>query len=149
MKNKIIKGAGILCYARDTQKFLLGKRSKTVSNPGTWVSQGGGFEPGEQEPVFVALREFREESGYQGRDCSIKLFEILIYLDKHFKFYNYIGLIDKQFEPSPTPEFSSETDEFKWFSFDEMCDIPNKHFGLKSLLVNKRKIKKIITHEAY
>jgi 8-oxo-dGTP pyrophosphatase MutT (NUDIX family) len=77
----------------------------------------------------VAKREFIEETGYSGK---IELIPAYIFEtpNKSFKYYNFIGLIDNEFNP----QIDWETEYFKWVTFDEMMKIEPKHFGLKALL---------------
>lgn len=52
--------------------------------------------------------------------------------DKKFKYHNFIGIVDKEFETNP----DWETERTEWMTLDELRALKNKHFGLESLLDN-------------
>jgi 8-oxo-dGTP pyrophosphatase MutT (NUDIX family) len=123
-------GAGILPIARDTKRILLPYRSKDVNEPNTWGVWGGKLDDMEtNDPKKAALTEFVEESGYNG---EIELIDSYIFKKSNFTYYNYIGVLEHEFEPI----LNWETESFKWASFNEMIKMTPKHFGLESLLKN-------------
>ena len=123
-------GAGVLVYCTSTNRFLLGLRSKLVNEPNTWGTFGGKIE-GDSDPKMAALRELKEETGYNG-NVDLQLFDI--FQSGNFKFYNFLGKVEKEF--SPTLDWENESAE--WFS---LKDFPiNLHFGTKRLLDKLNKI---------
>jgi len=122
-------GAGILPICTTTNRILVGLRSSNVNSPNTWGTFGGKVEGDDNNLKDVALREFQEEAGYSG---PIKLIPAYVFRDGEFTYHNFIGLVEKEF----TPSLDWETDEAIWFTFEEVLNIPNKHFGLELLLNN-------------
>lgn len=127
-------GAGVLPICTSTGKILLGHRSPDVKEPNTWGAFGGKIDEDkgetEADAIGVAERELREETGYNGK---VKLIPSYIYITpkRTFKYFNFISLVDEEFEP----ELSWETDEARWFTLDDLKHIDRKdyHFGLKLL----------------
>lgn len=122
----MILGAGVIPYCLDTKRFLLNLRSKGVNEPYTWCTWGGRKE---KDETFLqcAKREFREESGY---DKDPFLTSSYVYKSSGLVFYTYIYEMKSQFEPVIT----FESQDAKWFSFQEMINLRNLHFGLKAFL---------------
>lgn len=106
--------SGILWH---NQKILLGKRSSTDTQPGMWVTPGGGIEY--TEALNQALRrEFWEEVSLEV-DVSDKFTTACDRI--HEK--GHIVMIFKQVTLiSGTPAPSSELVEVKWFSMGEIMD---------------------------
>ena len=117
-------GAGVLVYCTTTKRFLLGLRSKLVNEPNTWGTFGGKIED-DADPKMAALRELKEETGYNG-NVDLQLFDV--FESGNFKFYNFLGKVEKEF--SPTLDWENENAE--WFSLNKFPQ--NLHFGLKRLL---------------
>lgn len=117
--------AGVLPYCTSTQKFLIAKRGPNISNPNQWTNFGGGSE-GKENQIQTAIREFREESGYQG---PVKL--IKSYPTKNNKdgivFYNYIGIVPKEFRPTTlgkkTVDGNIEVSKCAWITLDELYNL--------------------------
>ena len=133
-------GAGILPFSKKTDRFLLTLRSEFVKEPETWGTWGGKLDDMEtNDPREAAKIEFKEESDYSGK---IKLIDAYIYKKKDdngnviFKYYNYIGIIDEEFEPV----LDWETSDYKWLTVEELYNIEPKHFGLDALLKNSKEI---------
>lgn len=126
-------GGGCLPLSRITGRILLAYRSMYVNEPHTFNLWGGKIDEedgqSENEIEDVVKREFMEESGYDG---NIELIPAYIFEtpNKSFKYYNFIGLVDEEFEPT----LDWETESFRWVTFDEMMSIKPKHFGLRGLL---------------
>lgn len=124
---------GVLPICTTTKRILVAYRSRYVQEPHTWGVWGGKIdeEDGEaQSEVQDAVkREFLEEAGYDGH---LKLIPSYIFktADESFKYYNFIGLLDEEFEPT----LDWETESFKWMTFEELLELKPKHFGLKKLL---------------
>lgn len=120
-KNRMSVGA--LIFARDTRKFLLGKRGPTIEDPNVWGTFGGGVDAGES--LLGALkRELYEEAGYTKR---IDVQPLFVYKDTDFRYFNHLAVVPRQF----VPILNFETSEARWF------DWPNwpkpLHPGVKRL----------------
>jgi 8-oxo-dGTP pyrophosphatase MutT (NUDIX family) len=124
-------GAGILVYCVKTKRFLLGFRSKLVNEPNTWGTFGGKID-NDADPKAAARRELKEETGYNG-NINIQLFDV--FQNGNFKFYNFLGKVEEEFEPI----LDWENDSAEWFSLDSMSKL-NLHFGTKRLLEKLSKV---------
>jgi 8-oxo-dGTP pyrophosphatase MutT (NUDIX family) len=139
-------GAGVLPISLKTKRILIAFRSGYVDTPNTWSTWGGSIdidEENENQPNKIALREFREETGYDG---EIKLIPSYIHktLNNFFTYYNFIGLLDDEF----TPQLDWENDYYRWVTFNELLEIEPKHYGLNLLLKNEiNTIKKYVTKD--
>lgn len=122
------QGAGILILCRTTGRLLVSMRSGEVNEPHTWGIFGGKMDEGET-PEEAAKRELLEEAGYEEK---FELIPAYVYVspDKTFTYNNFIGIVEKEFDP----EYDWETDYAKWFTLLELMDVKPKHFGLKKLL---------------
>jgi 8-oxo-dGTP pyrophosphatase MutT (NUDIX family) len=123
------EGAGVLAVAEDTGRFLVALRAQDVVEPGTWGTIGGKHDYKDEDLEATALREFGEETGYQGQ---IELFPVLDYEDPgKFKYRNFIGVV-----PTESKEITKngESDEIKWVTFEELLALDPKHPGLEILL---------------
>jgi ADP-ribose pyrophosphatase YjhB (NUDIX family) len=118
-------GAGILPIT-PSGKILIGLRSKECDCPHTWAPFGGKAKSKNMKKE--ALREFREETGFEG---DLDLFPAYVYEDEKLEFHNFIGLLD-EFKP----KLDHETDEAKWVTYTELKQLSPKHFGLIALLKN-------------
>jgi 8-oxo-dGTP pyrophosphatase MutT (NUDIX family) len=122
------EGAGILAIAEDTGNILVGKRSSNVREGESWGVLGGKRIPQDQDIEDTALREFCEETGFEG---GIELIPILMFEDPQlFRYYTFIGLVACEFEPKCT----DENEEIQWVSWDALQQLVPKHFGLEVLL---------------
>lgn len=137
--------AGILPICSTTGRILLCQRGWEITEGGTWANLGGGMNLGES-PSTTAIREFYEEGGVY---VPIKL--IPSYIDEHddgFKYYNFIGVVENEFEPlvgKLTVDLDIEVIDYKWLTYDEFCKTKNLHWGLKQLIKKDGKqIQKII-----
>jgi 8-oxo-dGTP pyrophosphatase MutT (NUDIX family) len=126
-------GGGVLPICTETKRILLPFRSGYVNEPHCFGVWGGKIDEEygqtEDDIMDVVKREFMEESGY---DSEIKLIPAYIFKTSNnsFTYYNFIGLLDEEFDP----ELNWETESYKWVTFDEMIEIKPKHFGLVGLL---------------
>lgn len=119
-------GAGILPFCLSTKRFLIPKRSQEVMHGGTYGVWGGKIES-DENPEDAAKREFYEETK---SNVSMDLLEAHIFVDGEFKYHNFIGLVEEEFEP----KLNWETSSFEWLTYQEVIALPNKHFGLMELL---------------
>jgi 8-oxo-dGTP pyrophosphatase MutT (NUDIX family) len=121
------KAAGILVISKDTKKFLIGLRSPKLDHGNMWGIPGGKMEPNEKNPIITAKREFKEETGFYG---NINATPAYIHNGSDFIYYNYIGIVPKEFNAKG----DWETVKFKWVTIDELTNDPNLHPGLDLLL---------------
>jgi 8-oxo-dGTP diphosphatase len=123
------RGAGVLVQAADTGRVLFGLRSGEVNEPYTWGLWGGKIEDGER-PDVGALREFREETGYEGP--TRRLVPLLVYRRQGFTYRNYLLSVPHEFQP----ELGWENDDAVWAKIE---DAPQPlHFGLEALLADEK-----------
>ena len=135
-------GAGVLFFAKDTDRFLVLLRSGLVREPYTWSGVGGKIDDGEA-PFETAKREVFEEMGVAP---EAKYYLVYVFKTKHnvFTYFNFLGVVEKEFEPT----LNNENLEFKWLSWKELAIMPQKHYGLKSLLTHGGDKIKRITKQA-
>jgi 8-oxo-dGTP pyrophosphatase MutT (NUDIX family) len=121
--------AGILVICPTTKRILLNHRSEDVQEPLTWNIYSGKLDDDELEENIdqVAIRELREETGYKGK---IDLIPSYIFRKGKFTFYNFIGLVPKEFIPIDNWESIGH----QWCTLDEFLEIKPKHFGLRTLI---------------
>lgn len=130
IRTKYPDAAGVLVVARRTALYpgrpvLLSRRSRQVSVPLTWAPWGGRMERGEM-PAQTAVREFREESGYDG---AVELVPGSEWEHRvgavgpvcFFRFHTFVGLVDEQFDPPAVPNW--EVEEARWVSATELADL--------------------------
>ncbi len=140
-------GAGVLVICTSTGRVLVNYRSSYVNEPNTIGVFGGAVDISDNETVKDAvIREFSEESGYNGQ---LELIDAYVFQSSGggFKYFNFIGLVPNEFKP----KLDWESDGYKWLTLSELInwdwewdeyDITNfnikgepiKHFGLSSLL---------------
>lgn len=127
-------GAGILFLSKNTNRFLILKRSNKVHAPGTWSIPGGAFDPLKEKASQAAKRECLEETGY---DCNNIIDFIPSYTysspENTFKYYNFIATVPEEFEPN----LNEENRTYRWLDFEELLDFENKHFGLEEFINNE------------
>lgn len=115
--------AGLFAICPETEKFLLLKRRYDVSYPGMWGFPGGTLDESDGYPKITALREFREETGYDG---PVKISKEVLYIDKKntCDFYVYVGILPWEFVPDLKGEFEvgQESLDYGWFGVDDRCD---------------------------
>lgn len=132
------QGAGILLIAKDTGRLLLVLRSPEVNEPNTWGLPGGAIEDSEN-PSSAARREAREEVGFSG---NLQLYPAYVFASKAFRYHNFVGVIDREFEPS----LDWENSDAGWF---DLKDLPSPlHFGVQALFQNSRDLISSIVEES-
>lgn len=125
------EGAGILPICNTTGRILVAMRSDAVNEPNTWGIFGGKIDHNEEPPIEAARRELMEESGYVGK-LDIHPAFVWVSPDKTFKYSNFIGVVDHEFDP----EYDWETAYAEWMTLQEFLSAEPKHFGLKALISN-------------
>lgn len=130
-------GAGILIFARSTNKFLVLKRSAGVKESGTWGLAGGALNVDEdgqliESPEEGARREAQEELGISS-DMNLIPAHVFVSPRGTFKYYNFIGVVEDEFDSELG---DGENTALKWISLDELKHLGNKHFGLRALVAN-------------
>lgn len=123
-------GAGVLPISISSSRILVQKRSFQVEEPNTWGVFGGAVRHG-YEMEQAAKEEFLEETGYRG---SIKLIPAYLFKKGSFQYQNFLGLVQREFEPIDSWESSGH----KWLTWDELESLPNKHFGLQALIIHSK-----------
>ena len=116
-------GAGVFIVARKTGRGLLLLRSDVVSEPQTWGFVSGEID-GNETPEQTVYREMFEEIGLK-KKIPLLLMHKFEDKEKGFTFYNYIGLVEDEFEP----KLDFENDDYNWFDFDALPE--PLHFGVK------------------
>jgi 8-oxo-dGTP pyrophosphatase MutT (NUDIX family) len=121
-------GAGILPFCSTTKRFLMQLRSRAVNEPGTYGIWGGKLDRGETDPKQAAIREFEEESKFNG---NIKIEPLCVYKTEGFEYHNFLGTVSREF----TPDISDcwESDGWKWVTLEEMEKL-DLHFGVEYIL---------------
>lgn len=102
---------------RKREKILLVKRSLKVSNSGKWALPGGYLDRNENTSEG-ALRELKEETGYEGK--IISLFRVNDNPNRaggDTQNVNFVYLVEAQ---DKTGEPDIESSETKWFSFKDL-----------------------------
>lgn len=114
MKQKVI-AAGVLAICPETERFILLKRRMDIPFPGYWGLPGGHFDEEDGFPKRTAIREFQEETGYNG---PIKISTAPLYVDKsnQLDFYTYICILPWEFTPNLKGESicGDESLDYKW-----------------------------------
>lgn len=144
-------GAGILVIAKDTGRILLAKRGSKITYPNQWTNFGGGSDEGET-PEQTARREFKEESGYNGKITHIEKSLVNKNNRNKYIFHNFIAVVPKEFKPSTvgkkTVDKDIEVADHVWATFSEVeSKFPygRLHYGIPDLFKSKStQIKKII-----
>ena len=143
------QGAGCLFLALDTGRICIAHRSRHVEQPNTWGTWGGAID-GNENPADAALREVREEAGYDGKVHRIEPLYIFKVTKKFrdnltgeliekevFTYYNFLAIVEEEFKPI----LNWESQGYIWTEFGNW---PSPlHPGLISLLQDSASIKTI------
>lgn len=137
-------GAGCIFVSKDTGRILLNHRSRHVEQPGTWGVWGGAID-GRESPLEAAKREAYEEAGASPTDSQIVPIYVFHDQKSGFKYYNFMVVVDEEFNPKIPRESQWETQGWDWFEFGKW---PSPlHFGVTAILNDSQsvaKIKKVI-----
>jgi 8-oxo-dGTP pyrophosphatase MutT (NUDIX family) len=141
-KAKTKMGAGILPVCKKTGRVLIQKRGKHIVYPNQWATFGGKAEEGET-PEQAAIREFREESGFDGRIYDMT--KVDTQEKESFVFHNFLAGVADEF---PVNTIGKKTDaghievqDAMWVHLDDIPKIKGKiHYGLKRILNTKSKV---------
>jgi len=131
--------AGVMFYAERTGKIGLTLRSANVEQPGTYGVIGGAIDP-DEDPKAAAARECEEEIGvYPDHLETLDVFK-----DAEFKYTTFLARVPVEFSAK---RLNWESDDFEWFSWDE---IPweDLHFGVEKTLSKEGVKAKLIKHVA-
>lgn len=130
--------SGLLPICTTTKRICIGLRANWVNEPGTWGNFGGAIglaHGGDEEealsPEENAIKEFREESGYEG---NVELIPSYIFKKDGFVYTNFLGLVDREFELNHENDPYVEVLKVKWVTLDELVKHEKLHFGIKSLI---------------
>lgn len=130
------RGAGCMIMCSKTGRFLMCKRSAKGPYPNTWATWGGNAEPGETAEQ-TARREAFEETGHKivGDVIHLNHFDLT-----SFTFDTFIATVDNEFKPL----LNGEAEDACWMTLEEIPD--DMHEGLRSMLEEKRVVKRLIDH---
>lgn len=107
------KYGGVLLVCKETNRFMLLKRSKKSSYPKAWTIVSGGIEKGE-DVLEGIKRELMEETQIDSKDIKFEFFEHQNQLIPYFDFY--IGYCDKEYQC----KLDHENMDWGWFSMDNL-----------------------------
>lgn len=124
-------GAGVIFIAKNTGRLLLSHRSRYVEQPGTWGVWGGAIDNNER-PLDAAKREAKEEAGIVPDNNQLIPIYVFHDVKSGFKYYNFLVVVDNEFNPHIPPETSWETQGYKWADY---MNLPQPlHFGVTAIL---------------
>lgn len=142
--------AGILPYCIKSKRFLISQRGPDITEPNKWVCFGGKADNGES-PQQTAIREFREESGYDGKVKLINKPFINHNKQDGFTFVTYIGIVPDEFIPTTinkkTVDGDVEISDAKWITKEVLYGLIGNdilHRGFNTFLLKLFKIKENI-----
>jgi 8-oxo-dGTP pyrophosphatase MutT (NUDIX family) len=148
MEQKII-AAGLIAVCPETGRFLLLKRREDIEYPGYWNLPGGSFDEKDKYPKITAIREFREETGYNG---IVKISKSPLYIDRSncLDFYTYVGILPWEFIPYLKGECArgDESLDYGWFPVNCKWEYNEKIMpSIITVLNLKREILEIIVNK--
>jgi 8-oxo-dGTP pyrophosphatase MutT (NUDIX family) len=121
------RGAGLFVLCPATGRVLLPLRSSAVNEPRTYGVWGGKIDHPGEDPESAAVREFREEAGYDG---SLRTIKAHVFRMDGFEYHNFLALVGEEFKP----RLGWETDRADWVTIPEMLARRSHwHFGLVDL----------------
>lgn len=137
------QGAGVIFFARTTNRFCISLRSEMVTEPRTWSTWGGAIDDGE-DPLEAAVREAHEETKLDLSIDKMDLLHINIFPGK-FKYTTFLAIVENEFKPIVSGNW--EVDGYEWCSFG---DWPSPlHHGMEATLNDsaaKAKMEKWSSH---
>ena len=96
--------AGALFLTSDTNRVLLQLRASWKSSHRNEWSLFGGLAKGDETPSEAMIRECTEEMGMFPEVTKIYPFDIYESRDKGFRYYTFIVVVDKEFQPTIWPK---------------------------------------------
>jgi 8-oxo-dGTP pyrophosphatase MutT (NUDIX family) len=130
------EGAGVLFICHKTKRVCLSLRAPHKSHSMCWSLWGGMIE-GNETPKECLMREFKEEIGFIPEISKLYPFDIYESRDKHFKFYTFICVVEKEF----IPKLNDENIGYSWIDL-EYWPKP-MHQGAKKSLCSDRATEKL------
>lgn len=121
--------AGCLVWCSTTNRFLLGKRSSIVKEPGTWDIFGGYLKSNESYKQG-AIRELKEETRLEAN--------VIYPLDLSNRYYTFLVI----FETEPEVILNNEHTEARWVTLKELRQL-RLHSEFAAMMVSKRVQSKI------
>ena len=120
--------AGVLLIAKNTGRCLFMHRSAAVLEPHTWGIISGKIDK-DETPEQAVYREAIEEIGdSHSKILSIRPSYVFHATDDEFVFYNFIGVVEEEFEPT----LNWESIGHKWATPNDLPD--PLHPGVKKFL---------------
>jgi 8-oxo-dGTP diphosphatase len=113
--------AGVLLRHRDelgVSRYFVAHRSKEIHNGGTWGVPGGARHR-EETPLAAAIREFREEIGYQ-----LSEFDVADVFEDACEGWSYwTWLVEVADRNDGGEVLNWETDEVRWVTATELAEL--------------------------
>jgi len=105
--------AGALFLTADTNRVLLQLRASWKSSHRNEWSLFGGMAKENETPSEAMRRECSEEMGMFPEVTKIYPFDIYESRDKNFRYYTFIVIVEKEFQPT----INDESLGYGWFDF--------------------------------
>ena len=119
-------GAGVICLDKGG-KILIGKRASYITDGGHWGFPGGGIEK-DGRFVDAALREFEEETGYNG---PFRIIDSITFSEDDKKYKTFILVIPHL---KPSVKTNDETEVFTWVSLNRIKELEPRHWIVDKIL---------------